>query len=338
MGSQKLEVGRYSISKQAERIMFRLPTPVFQLFSILFFLFPSFLSSQTLHRYQFNHYQMGTRFGLILYGESDTLAKQASDLAFAKIDSLNQLFSDYLPDSELNQVSRQSGSQTKIRVNPELWNLLKMAQKLARQSKGAFDVTIGPLSHLWRKAFKAKAFPAIENIEAAQNRVGYPQLKICKSKYYIKLTKAGMQLDVGGIAKGYAADLAMRVLKERGIESALIDAGGDILVSAPPPAKSGWSIQVEAAQSKAPLLLSHCAVATSGDTYQFLEWEGKKYSHIIDPRTGYGLSHQLQVTVTAPNGSLADGLASAISVMGKEKGEKWSKRFKNCQVFILKKE
>lgn len=304
--------------------------PLFLFLSCLFL--PLFLSGQSLKRFTYTHPQMGTRFRIVLYAQNEAIAQQASELAFKRLDSLNQLLSDYLPDSELNILSRRSGAKTRLAVSEELWHILRQSQQLSKQSKGAFDVTIGPLSQLWRKAFKNTEFPTPAAVMAAKKRVNYHYLKPSRSAYSVRLKQANMQLDLGGIAKGYAADEMMKVLAKEGISSALIDAGGDILLSGAPPDKEGWTIRVQDGKTSKPLLLHHCAIATSGDTYQFLRWQGKKYSHIIDPRTGYGLTHSLQITVIAPTGSLADGLASTLSVMGQKKGERWIRRFKDCSV------
>lgn len=296
------------------------------------------LAGQSLKRFTYTHPQMGTRFRIVLYAQNEAIAQQASDLAFKRLDSLNQLLSDYLPNSELNILGRHSGSKTPLAVSEELWQILRQSKQLSKQSRGAFDVTIGPLSQLWRKAFRKSEFPDQAIVMAAKKRVNYRYLKPSKSDYSVRLKKVNMQLDLGGIAKGYAADEMMKSLEREGINSALIDAGGDILLSGPPPDKEGWTIRVQDGPTTKPLLLHHCAIATSGDTYQFLRWKGKKYSHIIDPRSGYGLTHSLQITVIAPTGSLADGLASTLSVLGQKKGERWIRRFKDCSVTYVEQE
>ncbi len=304
--------------------------PLFLFLSFSFL--PLLLLGQSLKRFTFTHPQMGTQFRIVLYAQNEGIAQQASTVAFNRLDSLNQLLSDYLPDSELNILSQHSGTKAPLAVSEELWYILRQSKQLSKQSRGAFDVTIGPLSKLWRKAFKKSEFPPAAIVMAAKKRVSYRYLKPSRSGYFVRLKKANMQLDLGGIAKGYAADEMMKSLAKEGIHRALIDAGGDIVLSGPPPDKEGWTIRVQDGQTSKPLLLHHCAIATSGDTYQFLRWKGKKYSHIIDPRSGYGLTHSLQITVIAPTGSLADGLASTLSVMEQKKGKRWIRRFKDCSV------
>lgn len=294
---------------------------------LLLTLLGGFAQAQGLSRYTFTHYQMGTQFRIILYAESSAKADQVSDLAFARLDELNQLLSDYLPDSELNLLCKRAGERSKIQVSQDLWQVLRMAHEIARRSNGAFDVSVGPLSHIWRRAFRQQSFPEESMRSEAKAKVNYKWIKIGRHKTKVKLQREGMQLDLGGIAKGYAADRMAEVLKNGGISRFLIDAGGDLLLGAPPPEKKGW--RVATAQADAPPdILSYCAVATSGDTYQYLEHEGKRYSHIIDPRTGYGLIDQKQVTVIAPNATLADALASTLSVLEKQEGMRLLRRYK----------
>lgn len=308
--------------------MHRAPLLSHQLFILLLSLLPGTVLAQTLSRFTFTHYQMGTQFRVILYAESAAKADQASGLAFARLDELNQRLSDYLPESELNQLCKRAGERPKILVSQDLWQILRISQGISRKSSGAFDVSIGPLSHTWRKAFRQKAFPGEASIAQAKEKVNFKWVKAHRKNPFVKLRKEGMQLDLGGIAKGYAADKMAEVLVNEGCSQFLIDAGGDMLLGAPPPERKGWRVATAQAD-RPPEILSHCAVATSGDTYQYLEHKGRRYSHIIDPRTGYGLIDQKQVTVIAPNATLADALASALSVLGKEDGMKMLSKYQN---------
>ena len=233
--------------------------------------------------------------------------------------------SDYLPESELSKLSRTSGSGKKVKVSVELWEMLKLSKKLSRKSKGAFDVTIGPLSQLWRRAVRRNAFPDSAKVTDAVRRVSYKYIRFYPFRHAVKLKKANMRLDLGGIAKGYAVDKAFENLVLHGISIALVDGGGDIRLGNPPPGETGWKISISDLDSSGNvtnkvLELRNCAIATSGDTYQFIEWNGKRYSHIIDPRTGYGITQQRKTTIIVPNATMADALASALSVMGPEKG------------------
>lgn len=288
------------------------------------------LSAQSLSRHTFTHFQMGTQFRVILYTDTEERAQGLSSQAFTILDQLNASLSDYLPESELNSFCAKAGERRKSRLSQDFWQVLKLSKVISRKSKGAFDVTIGPLSKLWRKAFKKGSFPEASAIAKARQRVNHRWIKLATKTPRAALVKPNMQLDLGGIAKGYAADKMAEVFSQAGYHHYLIDAGGDLLLGAAPPDRQGWKISIAHKTGQAPLQLSNCAVATSGDTYQYLEWEGKKYSHIIDPRTGYGLVNQQQVTVIAPTASLADALASAASVLGEEAGLRLVQKFDQC--------
>ena len=276
--------------------------------------------AQPLQRYQFSHQQMGTQFRIILYAPDSTTAKQASDHAFAKLDSLNQQLSDYLSDSELSLLSSSSGSGQWVKVSPELWEVLTTSQQYAFMSDGAFDITVGPLTKLWRRAIRRLEFPERGKLHLAKAKVNYKYVRLDFATQKVSLEKRGIRLDLGGIAKGYAVDQMMKVIQSYGIESALVDGGGDLLLGTAPPNSTGWKIEKNTIDSANRLtteliFLEKVAIATSGDRYKFLEWEGKRYSHIVDPRTGLGAQHRRQVTVIAKSCTDADALASTLSIL-----------------------
>jgi thiamine biosynthesis lipoprotein len=199
-------------------------------------------------------------------------------------------------------------------------DLVQKSQYAYIQSKGAYDISIGPLSSLWRNARKAKLFPEVSTVIATKKLVGFAQVKINKRLGTIFLPNANMQLDFGGIAKGYIAQWVINFLKANGIQQALVDAGGDIVMSGPPLNQKGWLIGVNLPETTDQLLnkklqLSNCSVATSGDVYQFIEYKGVKYSHIINPLTGYGVTNLRNVTIVAKTGATADWLATACSIL-----------------------
>ena len=190
-----------------------------------------------------------------------------------------------------------------------------------------FDVSISPVVRLWRKARKTGKLPDPQELKKALALVDFRKIKLDPNGRRVQLLLIGMLLDLGGIAKGYTADAALAVLRKHGIRSALVAAGGDVAVSDPPPGAKGWKITVAGLKgANDPLarqiLLSNMAVSTAGDLYQNVEIDGKRYSHIIDPKTGIGLVGRRSVTIIAPEGSLADGLDTAICVMGAERGLK----------------
>lgn len=298
---------------------------------------PAAAAEKQLQRYEFQQIEMGVPFRIVLYADNDVLANKAARAAYARIKRLNAVMSDYDPDSELMRLCRSSGPGKPVRVSPELQQVLRNAAQLSTRTGGAFDVTVGPLVRLWRIARRRKKLPETHALKAARQLVGYRNIRLDRKAGTVKLLIKQMRLDLGGIAKGFAGDAALKVLKKHGITRALIDGSGDVVVGDPPPGRDGWVIEVfapkrrgkpravqSAGKKAAPkrISLANAAVATSGDAFQFVKIGGNRYSHIIDPKTGLGLTISSSVTVIAPNGMAADSLASAVSVLGPQRGLK----------------
>jgi thiamine biosynthesis lipoprotein len=225
------------------------------------------------------------------------------------------------------QLCRNSVPGKPVRISRELAFVLGRALELSKRSDGAFDVTVGPIVDLWRKARRSKHAPAKADVEGALARIGFKNLRVDAEQQTAELLQEGMDLDLGGIAIGYAADEALRIFQEHGLRRVLIDASGDILVGDPPPGRDAWRIEIEPLKQrgddKGPprtLLLRNCAVTTSGDAYKFVEIDGVRYSHIVDPKTGLGLTTRSSATVIAPDCITADSLATAVTVLGPERG------------------
>ena len=266
---------------------------------------------------------MGTDVRIVVDADDCKELKKSIAAAFGEGARLNQILSDWEADSELSRFSRSSQFGNKFALSNELMEVLTFSQNLAYQSNGAFDVTVGPLSRMWRIARHQKRIPETKKILQTLLRTGYKKLLIDESNRSARLTTQGMVLDLGGVAKGYIADQMLGVMKSHGFSRCLIDAGGDLTIGNPPRQLKGWKVEFGGiANSLVPVHeLSNCAVATSGDFEQFLELEGKRYSHLIDPKTGTGIEGQVQVTVIAKNGMTADALASTCLVLGIEKSK-----------------
>jgi len=264
---------------------------------------------------------MGTLFKIQLYANRPEDARVAFALAFARIAQLDNTLSDYNPSSELSRVCR-TAVRKPVRVSDELYTVLQASQDLAYQTDGAFDITVGPLTRLWREARKTAQVPDASAIAAAKAKTGYRKLHLDGVTHQMLLDEREMRLDVGGIAKGYAADQALALIGMRGIRSALVAASGDLAFSDPPPGKKGWSIALPSGKT---LLLRNAAVSTSGDTEQHLDAGGKRYSHILNPGTGQALTSAGIVTVIAPKGIEADALATMLDVIGEERGMRYLK-------------
>ena len=275
-----------------------------------------------LERFEYERPLMGTSFRLVFYASAEDTAAEAAQATFLRLEELDALLSDYDPESELSRLGAASdgGAPTDwIPLSDELYEVLDAAQALADASAGAFDVTVGPYVRLWRRARRQAQLPSDERLAEARARVGHERLELDHERRAARLLAPEMRLDLGGIAKGYALDEALEVLRAHGIERALVDGGGDLLLGAPPPGEAGWSVAVE--RLVAPLVLARSSLCTSGDAYQHVELEGVRYSHLIDPLTGMALTHQRQVSVIAASGMQADALASALSVLAREEGE-----------------
>ncbi len=272
---------------------------------------------------------MGTRFRILLYAEREPVANRAAQAAFARIAELEQIFSTYRPDSEARKLCAKAAVGEWTHVSDDLWRVLKFSRAFSEKTGGAFDVTVGPVTRLWRQARRAHRLPNPEKLAAAQQAVGYRYYEVDPNHPRVRLLRSSMRFDFGGIAKGYALDQAFAVLTRHGISRCSVEGGGDLYVGDTLPSRPRWEVQLpEFAPSKSkrrfPLfrLPPRHAVATSGDTYQHLTVAGKRYSHILDPRTGQAIEGRRGASVFAPTGMEADAWASACCVLELDQIEK----------------
>jgi thiamine biosynthesis lipoprotein len=278
-----------------------------------------------LGRFEFTRPEMGVPFRMVLYASSASVASNAAEAAFARVSQLNSILSDYDSDSELSRLSRSSGRNEEVKLSGDLWRVLSKADEISHKSDGAFDVTVGPLVNLWRKARRDQKLPRADWLEEAKARVGYTNVVLNPTRKTARLLRPDMRLDLGGIGKGYALDEALKVLRSRGIAHALVTGGGDMAAGDPPPGQKGWRIEIAPLDiTNAPparfVWLRRTGLATSGDLFQRLEIDGKRYSHIVDPRTGLGLTDHSLVTIIAPDCTTADALSKVVSVLGPKRG------------------
>ena len=283
---------------------------------------------QSLARFEFESKHMGTTFRIVLYAVDRKVAAKAAEAAFARVAELDNCMSDYKPNSELMRLCKRFATDVgePVQVSDDLFAVLTAAQEMSTKSEGAFDATVGPVVQLWRHARRTQELPDPNELAAARAKVGFAKLKLDPAKKTVHFMTSGMQLDLGGIAKGFAAETALKMLKKRfGISRALIAAAGDITCGDPPPGKEAWSIDIAPiakGQTSRRLRLANAAVSTSGDLEQFAVINGIRYSHIVDPRTGLGLTGRRSVTVLAPTGTTADSMTKAVSVLPPDKGLK----------------
>jgi FAD:protein FMN transferase len=279
-----------------------------------------------LSRFEFEETHMASPFHIVLYSTSADSARHASRAAFDRIAKLNAILSDYDPESELSRLAVAAG-RGPVPVSADLFEVLRQSKEIYERSGGAFDVTIAPVGRLWRKARRERKLPEPARLAEARPLVGSDKMSLDPKARTVELTKPGMKLDVGGIAKGYAAQSALDVLKKEGLTRALVGGAGDIVAGDPPPEADGWKIAIaplEPGKGSPPrvLLLKNAAVSTAGDAEQFVVIDGHRYSHIINPSTGVGVEDRASVTVVAPDGATADALETTVYVMGPERGLK----------------
>jgi thiamine biosynthesis lipoprotein len=247
---------------------------------------------------------MGATYTIALYGYDRERMAAAVDAAFEEVRRLDRLLSNYRAESDLSEINRHAAERP-VKVTPELFELLSSCQKYSAASEGAFDITVGPLMKVWGFYKGTGKLPRKEEIARVLGRVGYRDVVLDPERRTVRFTKAGVELDPGGIGKGYAVDRMAGVLKEYGIESALISGGGSSIYGlGTPPHAEGWEVKIR--DPKRPsrtvdtVYLRNESLSTSGTYEKFFEAEGKVYSHIMDPRTGYPAAGVLAVSVLAP--------------------------------------
>jgi thiamine biosynthesis lipoprotein len=277
-----------------------------------------------LHRYEAVEPHMGTLVRVTVYTPDEQSANAAFRAAFDRIRALDDILSDYKPESELNRITKTAIDRA-MPVSEDLFTVLRASQDLAEATAGAFDVTQAPVIQLWREARRSGRMPEAAGLQAAAARGGFRKLHLDSQRRTVRFDTGGMALDVGGIGKGYAASEAIEALGARGVRSALVAVSGDLAFSDAPPGERGWRIRIHSADPAVlgvpdVLELTNRAVSTAGSSEQHADINGRRYSHIIDPSSRMGLVDDLTVTVVAPHGLEADGLDTAASILGAERG------------------
>ena len=268
---------------------------------------------------------MGTTIRIQIPVSSDqeeTASRPAIDKALKEVARIEGVFSVYKADSEVSRINRSKALEA-IPVSDEVLGLIGKSIDCGKKTNGAFDITVKPLVDLWREAGKKKRLPSDGEIAAALNKVGSQHILIDKAKGTIAFQKEGMALDFGGVAKGYATDRAVAVLKECGVKNALISSGGDMYCLGRKTTKEMWKVGIQhprdARKVFAVLRLKDKAIDTSGDYEKYFILHGKRYAHIIDPRTGYPIGDNVvSASVVADDAASADMFATALCVLGND--------------------
>ncbi|MEZ6092668.1 MAG: FAD:protein FMN transferase [Pirellulaceae bacterium] len=296
------------------------------------------ITEATTTRFEFERNAMGVLFRVIVYGKERAQTENDFDEAWKTVEKLDSVLSDYKHDSEINQLCATAPHAAPVPISNTLRRALILSKEVYEKTNGAFDVTVGPSSRLWRTAIKRNRFPEPDEISEALQHVGMNKIEF-HDDGSIRLTESGMQIDFGGIAKGMAADDLIMQMNERGYANVLVDASGDVTASGVPPGDKIWDVKVAAIDDYTPfrVALRDFSVASSGDWFQYIEHDGVRYSHIVDPRTGVGVTHTSVVTIIAPTGTLADAYATAFSVMPSEIASGLVEHIPDVEALIVRK-
>lgn len=281
---------------------------------------------------------MGSRFDITVVAADSISANGYIDTAIGEIDRIEKLISSWDPKSQTSKINQNAGIQP-VTVDPELFDLIDRAIGLSRLTDGAFDISYASMDRIWKFDGSMTEMPTESALRKSVARVGYDNILLDKVNSTVFLKKNGMKIGFGGIGKGYAADKAKQLLKSKGVSSGIINASGDMNTWGVQPDGSEWKVAITNPLNKnkafALLPLNNGAVVTSGNYEKFVEFGGKRYTHIIDPRTGYPSSGIISVTVFAPSAELADALATSVFVMGREVGLDRINQMPNIECIII---
>jgi thiamine biosynthesis lipoprotein len=289
---------------------------------------------------------MGTFARVVVVAANRDIANKCIEAAFAEIYKVDELMSSYKSDSQISIVNREGFNRT-VEVSDSVYEVLQRSIEFSRLTDGAFDITVGPLVDLFHSSEKTEVAPSEEEIAQAKAKVGFEKLELNDQNKTVRFTVEGMRLDLGGIAKGYAVDKAIEAAKKAGAMGAMVDIGGDIrCFGKTPKGKDNWLIGLQNPSTSSDagennilleLKLTGQAVATSGDYQQFVLIKDKRYSHIINRQTGTSSEGLSSVTIIADNATDTDSLATAVSVMGAEKGLALIEKLPNTEAILIPK-
>jgi len=278
-------------------------------------------------RYEASHQAMGTVFTVAAYGDEHDRLAEVIQLAFEEIDRLDAQMSNYKPTSEISHINRQAASN-RVLVEPELFRLIEESLRHSAETEGAFDITVGSLVKAWGFFGGKGRVPPRAEIARALWQTGYRHVELDTGQRTIHFARSGMELDLGGIAKGFAVDKVVKILRAHGITTALISAGrSTIYALRAPPGELGWPVTVRdpyvSGKGSDVFYLRNCALSTSGSYQKSFTFDGGTYAHILDPRTGFPATGVLSASVVALSASVSDALATAFVVLGVKGSRKY---------------
>ena len=319
--------------------LFRKRGNVYFLFSLslIYILFP--FSSQPSNLFKYHQVSMGTVVEITIVGEDEEAAKKATLQAFQEIKRIEQLMSPWIESSDVFRIN-QSAEKEWVKVSQETLKVIKEAKEISELSEGGFDITVGPLTQLWRMAREKGVPPLAEELKQKLDLVDFRNVMVDEEgKVFLK--KRGMAIDLGGIAKGYAVDRAFELLNSLGYKNLIVNAGGDLRVGGSK-LDQPWSIGIQDPRASQKMMarvsVSNAAIATSGDYEKFFMYQGKRYHHIFNPKDGLPPEECQSVTMICKEGMVADALATAVFVLGPEKGYALCQKLKGVDCPIVDKE
>ena len=281
-------------------------------------------------RQYFSEPHLGTIVQIVFYSKDKEHSQKLAKQCFERIENLNRTFSDYLPDSEVSQLCAKP-IKVAYKVSDDLFNVIAQAQEISAATGGAFDITLGRVTHKWRE----KKLPQ-EKASIRESHASYQDVVLNPGSKSVLLRQA-LKIDLGGIAKGYIADQLMMILRKAGIKQAAVIIGGEMVFTEAPPGKAGWTVGIErpSRQLLGVLRLSNTALSTSGDSYQFFEKNGERQAHLIDPSSRKPKTNRLNVTILARSAMLADAWATALRVSSPETALKLATEEKEIEVAFI---
>ena len=281
---------------------------------------------------------MGNNFDITLVAPNDALAQDYIDLAVSEIQRIEKLISSWDPNSQTSLINNNAGIKA-VKVDKELFDLIDRAIRISKLTDGAFDISYASMDRIWKFDGSMSSMPSEKAIKESVARVGYKNIILDPVEHTVCLKKQGMKIGFGAIGKGYAADMAKALLIRKGVTSGIINASGDMSTWGKQPNGKEWKVAITNPMDKekafAILPITNGAVVTSGNYEKYVNFNGKRYSHIIDPRTGIPSNGILSATVFAPKAELADALATALFVMGTEVGINRINQLPNIECVVI---
>jgi thiamine biosynthesis lipoprotein len=281
---------------------------------------------------------MGSKFELTAVSDSDQLNQTAVAAGIQEIKRIEALISSWDPKSQTSAINRAAGKQA-VPVDEELIGLILRAKKVSKLTEGSFDISYAAIDPIWKFDGSMKAFPDSNRVRTSVQHINYEHIMVDRSKGHVFLKQEGMKIGFGAIGKGYAANRASKIMLQLGVENGLVNAGGDLLAWGQQASGEPWRVGIVDPNDKekiyAWLEIKNKSVVTSGDYERFVQFDGVRYAHIIDPPTGYPIRHTKSVTIVSPDAELSDALATAVFVMGPTQGLQLVNKLKSVECLIV---